>query len=80
MPKSDFNKVAEIAIRRGCSPVNLLHIFRTPFSKNTSRWLLLCSFIVIGRQAFERLYPQNSAYSPPCIFKYPLKYPSIPLR
>ena len=31
----------EIALRHGCSPVNLLHIFRTPFTKNTSRWLLL---------------------------------------
>ena len=26
---------------KGCSPVNLLHIFRAPFSKNTSGWLLL---------------------------------------
>ena len=25
----------------GCSPVNLLHIFRTPLTKNTSEWLLL---------------------------------------
>ena len=24
-----------------CSIVNLLHIFRTPFSRNTSKWLLL---------------------------------------
>ena len=31
----------EIALQHGCSPVNLLHIFRTPFPKNTSRWLLL---------------------------------------
>ena len=31
----------EIALRHGCSPVNLLHIFRTPFLKNTSGWLLL---------------------------------------
>ena len=31
----------EIALRHRCSPVNLLHIFRTPFPKNTSRWLLL---------------------------------------
>ena len=41
MPKCNFNKVAmqsnfiEIALRHGCSLVNLLHIFRTPFSKNT---------------------------------------------
>ena len=46
MSKCDFNKVArnfiEIVLWHGCSPVNLLHIFRTPFSKNTSGGLLLC--------------------------------------
>ena len=31
----------EIALRHGCSPVNLLHIFRTAFPKNTSKGLLL---------------------------------------
>ena len=31
----------EIALRHGCSPVNLLHIFRIPFPRNTSVWLLL---------------------------------------
>ena len=31
----------EIALRHGCSDVNLLHFFRTPFLKNTSGWLLL---------------------------------------
>ena len=31
----------EIALRHGCSPINLLHIFRTLFPKNTSGWLLL---------------------------------------
>ena len=47
MPKCDFNKVAllcnfiEITLRHGCSPVNLPHIFRRSFSKNTSGWLLL---------------------------------------
>ena len=30
----------EITLRHGCPPVNLLHIFRTPFSKNTSGRLL----------------------------------------
>ena len=30
----------EITLRHGCSPVNLLHIFRTHFLKNTSRGLL----------------------------------------
>ena len=42
MPKCDFGKVIEIALRHGCSPVNLLHIFRAPSPpKNTSRRLLL---------------------------------------
>ena len=31
----------EIAHRHGCSPVNLLYIFRTPFTKNASGRLLL---------------------------------------
>ena len=35
------NKFIEITLRHGCSPVNLLHIFRTPFIKNTFGWLLL---------------------------------------
>ena len=34
-------KFIEIALWHGCSPVNLLHIFRTLFTKNTSGRLLL---------------------------------------
>ena len=49
MPKCDFNKFAsnfiEIALRHGCSPVNLLHIFRAPFLKNTSGRLLLIGVV-----------------------------------
>ena len=45
MPEYDFNKVAfsftEIALRHGCSPVNLLYIFITPFPKITSEQLPL---------------------------------------
>ena len=38
MPKCDFNcNFIEITLQHGCSPVNLQHIFRTPFTKNTSR-------------------------------------------
>ena len=48
MPKCDFNKVAlqfiEIAVWHEYSPVNLLYILRTPFPKNTSEGLLLCTF------------------------------------
>ena len=38
MPKCDFNK---IALQHRCSPVNLLHIFRTPFPRNAFGGLLL---------------------------------------
>ena len=39
--------IIEITLRHGCSTVNLLHIFRTPFVKNTSMWMLL--LVLIGR-------------------------------
>ena len=35
------NNFFEIKLRHRCSPVNLLHIFRTSFPTNTSRGLLL---------------------------------------
>ena len=35
----------EITLRHGCSSVNLLAIFRTPFSRNTSEWLLVIATI-----------------------------------
>ena len=45
MPKRDFTKVAKQLYWNNtstwCSPVNLLHIFRTPFPRDTSGWLLL---------------------------------------
>ena len=46
----------EVTLRHGCSPVNLLHIFRTPFTKNTSGSLLLGSFaevIFLGHPNFQ---------------------------
>ena len=48
MSECDFNKVAlqlEIALRHGCSPVNMLYIFRTPFPKITSGRLLLIQLL-----------------------------------
>ena len=39
--RSEISIFVEIARRHGSSPVNLLHIFRTPFLKNTSGRLLL---------------------------------------
>ena len=46
MPKCYFNKVATVlkSLRHVCSPVNLLHILRTPFPRNTSGQLLLTAY------------------------------------
>ena len=38
-----------------CSPVNLLHIFRTPFPRNTSEWLFLnvaCGKAIVWNSVF----------------------------
>ena len=57
MPKYDSNTIS-IAIQHGCCPVNLLHIFRKPFPRNTSWWLLR---ILLGtavlRNLSEGLFP-----------------------
>ena len=71
MSKRDFNKAAspsqsaisikwhnfiEIALPHGCSPENFLHIFRTPFPRSTSRWLLLTV------QNRRKLYAKHKSY------------------
>ena len=48
----------EITLRHGCSPVNLLHIFRTPFFGTTSGWLLL----QLGTKKFCLLYISFLSY------------------
>ena len=62
------NKFIEIALRQGCSPVNLLHISRTPFPKNTSEVLLLTlSILISSKQQFKPKiqhilhYPKDTA-------------------
>ena len=47
----------EISLRHGCSPVNLLHIFRTPFLKNTSGRLL--PFLVKQSVNYDELDEAN---------------------
>ena len=55
----------EITLQHRCSPVNLVHVFRTPFTKNTSGWLLLLklpptklesSFFIWGFFRFLRMF------------------------
>ena len=49
------SKFIEIAPRHGCSLVNLLHIFRTPFSNNTSGRLFLKGPKTINRNTPLRI-------------------------
>ena len=42
-------------IRHACSPVNLLHIFRIPFTKNTYERLFCMSSIIIESFTFFRI-------------------------
>ena len=37
----NMQQIYKITLRHGCSPVNLWHIFRTPFLKNASGRLLI---------------------------------------
>ena len=39
--KDVLKKCSKFTGEHGCSPVNLLHIFKTPFPRDTSGWLLL---------------------------------------
>ena len=43
------SKFIEIKLQRGCSPVKKLHIFRTFFTKNTYKWLLLNALLMFCR-------------------------------
>ena len=69
MSKCDFNKFIEITLRHGYSPVNLLHIFRTPFPKNTSERLLLIN--VHCRKFKHEGVKQNLALRVKIMSKYP---------
>ena len=51
MPKCDFDSnFIEIILRHWCPPVNLLHIFRTPFPKSTSKG---CFYISIAARLYN---------------------------
>ena len=44
-PEGVLSNFMEITIRHVSPPVNLLHIFRTPFPQNTYGGVLLCSYL-----------------------------------
>ena len=52
----------EITFWHRCSPVNLLHIFRTAFPKNTSGWLHLGLFQWIFKIISKRLLHRTREY------------------
>ena len=74
MSKCDFNKVALLyLLRHGCSPVNLLQIFRTPFRRNTSARLFLIIDFKTGKLSNTDSYLKLMYFpeQPPCLL-YPL--------
>ena len=76
------SKFIKIALRHGCSPVNLMHIFRALFPKNTSGWLLLelratvflCFFFALAWTLCSCLCSSSS--SSPSVFYQPC--PGLP--
>ena len=49
----------EITYQHGCSPVHLLHIFRTPYTRNTSGWLLLMKFVKTTHLVWRKTFWWN---------------------
>ena len=70
----------EITLWHGCSPVNLLHIFRTIFSKNTSGWLLLgCNSCQTSNHILW-CSKKNKKYARLAVNTYPLKNVALKFR
>ena len=57
----------EITLRHGCSPLNLLHIFRTPFPNNTSGRLHL-SNVINNKAAIVSFLQQRGVLHNPRIY------------
>ena len=55
------SNLTEITIRDECSPVDLFHIFRIPFPKNTFGWTLLHKTNLIHERALRIIYNNKSS-------------------
>ena len=67
----EYHVECQVPLRHACSPVNLLHIFRTPYLKSTSEWLLLSIVARLGNKYFWLLL--NSRKFPETYYFIPLK-------
>ena len=71
-----FSNFIEITLRHGCSPVNLLHILRTPFPKNISGGLLLIIHMprfTCGKRVINRVLNQTQPGLPTSTHTQPKK-------
>ena len=53
------SSLIEITLRHGCSPINLLHIFRTLFTKTISERLLLVISYLNGEEIIGGFYEKE---------------------
>ena len=61
------SNVIEIALQHGCSPLNLLHIFKIHLPKSTSEWLLLGDFLKVVLKNFVKFTGTLFLNQVPCI-------------
>ena len=54
----------EIELRHGCSPVNLLHMFRTSFPRNSSGGLLLINGYVYSMHLYLNIGVESTDCHP----------------
>ena len=54
----------QITLHHGSSPVNLLHIVRTPFPRNTFRWVLLYLVVRGGSNLLNWWGPNSEIFLP----------------
>ena len=70
--------VCNFRLQHGCSSVNLLHILRTSFSKNTSGWLLMKCILIKKVSTCKK--SQNFAPMKVCLWLWASKGKQIELE
>ena len=76
LSRSSQSNFIEITLRHGCSPVNLRHILRTPFPRNTSRGRIQTTSTSASAEAISTVIKLLKNTGIP-VFSYKLFYPFL---